>query len=184
METGTEKEAGEKTKLKPFVVTALAMRLYIAIAVMMILEVFLTIATAHQHHSEAKWEISAAYFGTAFGYVLVRLVIWLPLACVLLLLAKLRYRFLAILQLAVTGITLEVATTLVSILFRDKAPPYGIFYGSFSRYLIGRAVFWVPLAFAMLLVLARTTWNGPVTPIRSWPSLAGFVKLIIAKRSH
>ena len=42
------------------------------------LEVAVTVATAHQHHSEGKWEISAAYFNTIVGYVLHRLIYWTP----------------------------------------------------------------------------------------------------------
>ena len=128
----------------------LAMQLQIVLMLMAILEVLVTCATAYQHHSEARWEISAAYFGTPLGYVLSRLIVWLPSALVLFLVTKLRYRFSAIWQPAAIALSLEVAVTLGSLFLRAKEPPYGIFFNSFSNYLIARAVIWIPLTCMIL----------------------------------
>jgi hypothetical protein len=131
------------------------MRLRIVVTLMAILEVFVTCATAYQHHSEARWEISATYFGTAIGYVLSRLVIWLPSALVLFSIAKLRNRSFAIWHIAAVALSLEVAVTLGSILLRAKEPSYGIFFSSFLSYLIARAVVWIPLTCMILTTLGR-----------------------------
>jgi hypothetical protein len=127
-----------------------------AVAVpLLLLEICTTMATAYQHHSEAKWEISAAYFGTAVGYLSARLVIWLPLALVLLMGTKLCYRPLAIGRATLVALALEVLTTLGSTLLSQRGLAYGIFFGSFGRYLGARLALWPPLVFGSLIVLTR-----------------------------
>ena len=49
------------------------------IAIMLTVELATTVATAYEHHSEWRWEIDGAWFGTLAGYILGRLMIWLPL---------------------------------------------------------------------------------------------------------
>lgn len=131
------------------------MRLRIVVTLMAILEILVTCATAYQHHSEARWEISATYFGTAIGYVLSRLVIWLPSALVLFSITKLRNRSFSIWQAAAVALSLEVAVTLGSILLSAKEPSYGIFFSSFSGYLVARAVIWIPLTCVIWAALGR-----------------------------
>jgi hypothetical protein len=89
------------------------------------------------------------------GYLLARLIIWLPLAVVLLISEKLCWRPAAIGRIGLVALLVEVATTIGSILFREQWPPYGIFFGSFTWYLGARMIFWAPLAFASLIVLTR-----------------------------
>ena len=131
------------------------MNLQVTAVLLLILEVLVTISTAHQHHSEAKWEISTAYFGNAVGYVLERFIIWLPLALLLFLAIKLRYRGVVMWRLAGVSLTIELAVTIGSIFLRAREPSYGIFFRSFLSYLIARAVFWIPLMCAILLTLSR-----------------------------
>jgi len=119
------------------------------------LEICVTLATSYQHHSEARWEISAAYFGTLVGYLLGRGVLWIPAATVVFALAKLRLRQLPILKLAMGALVLETATTLGSTIFRAERPPYGIFFDSFLWYLCARLMIWVPLACVLFGVLGR-----------------------------
>jgi hypothetical protein len=118
------------------------------------LEAFVTIATAHQHHSEARWEVAAAYFGTVVGYMLIRLLIWVPFAAALLFVCWLRRRR-EIIEWAFVAVFLEFGTTLVSILFRDATPSYsyGIFYHSFVKYASARLAAWIPLAACCLAFL-------------------------------
>jgi hypothetical protein len=131
------------------------MNLQVTAVLLLILEVLVTISTAHQHHSEAKWEISATYFGNAVGYVLERFIIWLPLALLLFLAFKLRHRGVVMWRLAGVSLTIELAVTIGSVFLHARDPSYGIFYRSFLSYLIARAVFWIPLTCAILLTLSR-----------------------------
>ena len=131
------------------------MKASVAAAMMlMTLELCVTIATAYQHHSEARWEVAGAYFGTVTGYLLERLVVWIPLAIALLFLTwRCRFSF-PIVPLALSAAIVEVTTTLGSLLFQDSQPSYGVSYGNFAKYFVARLALWIPLAGVFLWNLA------------------------------
>lgn len=130
-------------------------------APLLLLEIGTTMATSYQHHSEGRLEISAAYFGTLVGYLLARLLIWLPLGFIFLLVARLCYRPLPIRQVALAALALEVVTTLGSALLSQEVPQFGgIFFASFLAYLGKRMAFWIPLASGSLVALVRLSSPG------------------------
>jgi hypothetical protein len=131
------------------------MSLHVAAALLFVLEALVTVAAAHQHHSESRWEISATYFGSAVGYILERLIIWLPMALLSSLMIKVRYRSVLIWRLVGVSLIIELSVTAGSMFLRARDRSYGIFYTSFWTYLIARGVFWLPLICAFLLIFSR-----------------------------
>lgn len=129
-----------------------------AIILGVILESLVTIATSYQHHSEWRWEVAAAYFGSLIGYILARLILWIPLAGFV---ATVAYRSVDekrdVVAIACTGFLVEVATTLLSSMLREPEPTYGIFFGSAWTYISARLVFWVMLVGILALVVRRRT---------------------------
>ncbi len=127
----------------------------------LVLELLVTIATSYQHHSEWRWEVAAAYFGSIIGYVLARLILWIPLAGFV---TTVAYRFVDekrdVVALFFVGCLVEVATTLLSSMLREPEPTYGIFFRSAWTYTSSRLVFWVMLVGILALVVRRRRTNA------------------------
>ena len=81
------------------------------IAIMLTVELATTVATAYEHHSEWRWEIDGAWFGTLAGYILGRLMIWLPLMGIASSALAISWGLRKSIQLAWQGSALEVMTT-------------------------------------------------------------------------
>lgn len=132
-----------------------------AIILGLVLEVLVTIATSYQHHSEWQWEVGPAYFGTIIGYVLVRLILWIPVAGFV---TAVAYRAVEEKRSAVVlffvGCLVEVATTLLSSMLREPEPTYGIFFRSAWTYISARLVFWMMLVGILALVFRRRRTNA------------------------
>lgn len=126
-----------------------------AIIIGLVLELLVTIATSYQHHSEWEWEVGPAYFGTVIGYVLARLILWVPMAGFV---AAIAYRAVeekrSVVGLVCAGFLVEVTTTLLSSMLREPEPTFGIFFSSAWSYASSRLVFWVMLV-AVLTLLVR-----------------------------
>lgn len=131
-----------------------------AITIGLALELLVTIATSYQHHSEWEWEVGPAYFGTVIGYVLARLILWIPLTGFV---AAIAYRAVeekrSVVGLACAGFLVEVTTTLLSSMLREPEPTYGVFFGSAWSYILSRLIFWVMLI-AILILIVRWRRKG------------------------
>jgi hypothetical protein len=127
-----------------------------AIILGLVLESLVTIATSYQHHSEWQWEVGPAYFGTIIGYVLARLILWIPLGGFV---SAVAYRAVDekrdVIVIACAAFLVEVATTLLSSTLRESEPTYGIFFRSAWSYTASRLVFWVMLVGILAFVVHR-----------------------------
>ena len=123
------------------------------VVALLILEASVTIATAYQHHSEARWEVSAAFFGTLVGFILARLVIWAPFAAILFAAVWLRRPAgVGLLRWILIAAIVEVGATFGSLVFHS-GNSFGIFYHSFGTYATARLAVWVPLMVCCVAVL-------------------------------
>ncbi len=124
-----------------------------SLALLLILETCVTLATAYQHHSEARWEISATFYFGIMRYVLERFFLWILFAAALFSTVPLRYRLLSFWQLVGIGLILDGATTIGSTIFSEKNQFDGIYYSRFTNYLVARMAVWIPLT-----CIALWTW--------------------------
>lgn len=132
--------------------------------VLFLVECLTSGATSYEHNSNARWTIGPAYFPSVEVYAESRLFYWILIMLAATLIWALGKRFAnghaairvrEVLVLVGIGLALELATTMVSAFFPDRAIHQGLVFESCWLYIFCRLGVWLCLFWILQIASQR-----------------------------